>query len=96
MKSVLLAGLASLAFGAAHASSPDEFTLQPMGVDTSSTVIYSPQTTTTGGSFAVDKLLSMPVYRAILDSIKLISKQEKNVKKIQKLQRQIDSIKMNN
>nr|WP_298995319.1 hypothetical protein [uncultured Polaribacter sp.] len=34
--------------------------------------------------------------RQILDSIKLISKQEKNLKEIQRLQKQIDSIKMNN
>ena len=31
----------------------------------------------------------------ILDSIKLISKQEKNIIKIQRLQKQIDSIKIN-
>ena len=56
MKSALIAGLAiaPLTFGAAYASSPDEFTLQPMGVDTSSsTIIYSPQTTTTSGSTIV-------------------------------------------
>lgn len=34
--------------------------------------------------------------RQILDSIKLISKQEKNLKEIERLQKQIDSIKMNN
>lgn len=34
--------------------------------------------------------------RQILDSIKLISKQEKNLKEIKRLQKQIDSIKMNN
>ena len=50
MKTTLIAAFAvtSFAFGAAHASDPDEYTLQPMGIGSSasSTIIYSPQTTT--------------------------------------------------
>ena len=53
MKTALFAGLglAPLAFGAAHASDPDEYTLQPIGVgssSSSSTIIYTPETYTTG------------------------------------------------
>lgn len=52
MKNALIASLAMapFAFGAAHASDPDEYTLQPMGVSSStgSTTIYSPQTNTGG------------------------------------------------
>jgi len=52
MKNALITGLAlaPFAFGAAHASDPDEFTLQPIGVGSTSTVIYSPETYTTGGT----------------------------------------------
>ena len=50
MKNAFIAALAvaPFAFGAAHASDPDEYTLQPIGVGstTTSTIIYSPQTTT--------------------------------------------------
>jgi len=50
MKNALIAALAvaPFAFSAAQASDPDEYTLQPIGVGstTSSTVIYAPQTTT--------------------------------------------------
>ena len=55
MKTVLVTGLAlaPFAFGAAHASDPDEFTLQPIGVTSTSTVIYSPETYTTGTSTIV-------------------------------------------
>ncbi len=52
MKNALIAALAvaPFAFGAAHASDPDEYTLQPIGVGSTSTstIIYSPQTTTSG------------------------------------------------
>lgn len=47
MKHALIAAfaVAPFAFGAAHASDPDEYTLQPMGFDSSAstTTIYSPQ-----------------------------------------------------
>lgn len=55
MKTVLITGLAlaPFAFGAAHASDPDEFTLEPVGIGSTSTVIYSPETYTTGTSTIV-------------------------------------------
>lgn len=60
MKSTLVAalGLAPLAFGAAHASSPDEFTLDPMGT-TSSTDVYTlqPYSTTT----TTETIVTQPV-----------------------------------
>jgi len=45
MKNALIAALAvaPFAFSAAHASDPDEFTLQPIGVGSTTTTIYSPQ-----------------------------------------------------
>ena len=45
MKNTLIAALAAapFAFGAAHASDPDEYTLQPIGVGSTTTTIYSPQ-----------------------------------------------------
>ena len=52
MKTALISGLAmaSFAFGAAHASDPNEFTLEPMGIGSTSTVVYSPETYTTSTS----------------------------------------------
>ncbi len=52
MKTALITGLAlaPFAFGAAHASDPDEFTLQPVGIGSTSTVIYSPETYSTGST----------------------------------------------
>ena len=48
MKNAMIAALAvaPFAFGAAHASDPDEYTLQPIGVSSTTTTIYSPQPTT--------------------------------------------------
>ncbi len=45
MNKTLIAALAvaPFAFGAAHASDPDEYTLQPIGVGSTTTTIYSPQ-----------------------------------------------------
>ena len=51
MKNALIAALtvAPFAFSAAHASDPDEYTLQPIGVGTTTTTtIYTPQTVTGG------------------------------------------------
>jgi len=51
MKNALIASLllAPFAFGAAHASDPDEYTLQPViGSSVGTTTIYSPSTTTSG------------------------------------------------
>lgn len=49
-KNVLIIALAvaPFAFGAAHASDPDEYTLQPLGVSSTTTTIYAPATNTGG------------------------------------------------
>jgi len=51
MKNVLIAGLAlaPFAFSTAHASDPDEFTLQPV-IGATSTTVYSPQPYTTSNT----------------------------------------------
>ncbi len=51
MRAALIAGLAvaPLTFSVAHASDPDEFTLQPViSGNSTSTIVYSPETYTTG------------------------------------------------
>ena len=51
MKNAMIAAfaVAPFAFGAAHASDPDEYTLQPISsVGTATTTIYAPQTVTGG------------------------------------------------
>ena len=61
MKTALIAGfaIAPLAFSAAHASDPDEFTLQPViGGSSTSTVVYSPETYTTGSTVVTQPVVT--------------------------------------
>jgi len=59
MKNALIAGLAiaPFAFSAAHASDPDEFTLQPV-IGSTSTTVYSPQPYTTGGTVVTQPVVT--------------------------------------